>query len=416
VFTTTTNLPGSAQDIDKYRLIETRGIMDELVSLGKELKGLRICHVNSTPFGGGVAELLVSYIPLLRGLGITADWQIIRGNHHFFTITKGFHNALQGAKFDPIKKTKVRREYLSQNLANARELDKNYDVFIINDPQPAALRHFLPESQAKWIWRCHIDSSKPDKAVWDFLRPYVESHDAAIFTTKEFIPKSLKMDRIATMAPAINPLSPKNFFINRDVSRELLESLGIDPRRHLITQVSRFDQWKDPFGTIAAYRLAKAQIPGLQLAMIGSFAPDDPESWDMHAAIHEVAVGDDDLFIFSNLTGVGNMEVNAFQRASEIVIQKSIREGFGLVVAEALWKGTPVIAGNTGGIPLQMPGELSEYLVNSVEETADKIVYLLKNPEVRDRLGRLGQQVVTDNFLMPRLAKDELTLIKSLLP
>lgn len=406
----------SAQDIDKYRLIETRGIMDELVSLGKELKGLRICHVNSTPFGGGVAELLVSYIPLLRGLGIKADWQIIRGNHNFFSITKGLHNALQGAKFDPIKETKVRREYLSQNLANARELDKNYDVFIINDPQPAALRHFLPESQAKWIWRNHIDSSKPDKAVWDFLRPYVESHDAAIFTTEKFIPKKLKMDRIATMAPAINPLSSKNFFIDRDVSRELLESLGIDPQRHLITQVSRFDQWKDPFGTIAAYRLAKAQIPGLQLAMIGSFAPDDPESWDMHAAIHEVAVGDDDLFIFSNLTGVGNMEVNAFQRASEIVIQKSIREGFGLVVAEALWKGTPVIAGNTGGIPMQMPGELSEYLVDSVEETADKIVYLLKNPEVRDRLGRLGQQVVTDNFLMPRLARDELSLIKSLLP
>jgi trehalose synthase len=406
----------SAQDIDKYRLIETRGIMDELVSLGKELKGLRICHVNSTPFGGGVAELLVSYIPLLRGLGIKADWQIIRGNHNFFTITKGLHNALQGAQFDPIKETKVRREYLSQNLANARELDTNYDVFIINDPQPAALRHFLPESQAKWIWRNHIDSSKPDKAVWDFLRPYVESHDAAIFTTEKFIPKKLKMDRIATMAPAINPLSSKNFYIDRDVSRELLESLGIDPQRHLITQVSRFDQWKDPFGTIAAYRLAKAQIPGLQLAMIGSFAPDDPESWDMHAAIHEVAVGDDDLFIFSNLTGVGNMEVNAFQRASEVVIQKSIREGFGLVVAEALWKGTPVIAGNTGGIPMQMPGELSEYLVDSVEETADKIVYLLKNPEVRDRLGRLGQQVVTDNFLMPRLARDELTLIKSLLP
>jgi trehalose synthase len=389
--------------------------MDEVVSLGKELKGLRLCHVNSTPFGGGVAELLVSYIPLLRGLGIKADWQIIRGNQHFFTITKGLHNALQGAQFDQINETKIRREYLSQNLANARELDKNYDVLIINDPQPAALRHFSPESQAKWVWRSHVDSSNPDKAVWDFLRPYVENHDAAIFTTEKFIPKQLNVGRVATMAPAIDPLSSKNFFIDRDVSRELLESLGIDPQRHLITQVSRFDQWKDPFGTIAAYRLAKAQIPGLQLAMIGSFAPDDPESWDMHSAIQEVAAEDKDLYIFSNLTGAGNMEVNAFQRASEVVIQKSIREGFGLVVAEALWKGTPVIAGNTGGIPLQMPGELSEYLVDSVEETAEKIVYLLKNPGVRDHLGHLGQQVVTDQFLMPRLVRDELTLIKNLL-
>lgn len=402
-------------DIDKYRLIETRGIIDEIVELGRELKGLRLCHINSTPFGGGVAELLISYIPLLKALGIKAKWQIIRGNHQFFSITKNLHNALQGAKFDQIEQDKIQRKYLSQNLANARELDKNYDVFVVNDPQPAALRHYLPKNKAKWIWRSHVDSSQPDEKVWNFLRPYVETHDAAVFTTPEFVPKKLKIGQIATMTPAIDPLSSKNFFIEREVSRELLESLGVDPRRHLITQVSRFDQWKDPFGTIAAYRLAKAKIPGLQLAMVGSFAPDDPEAWDMHAALHDEAREDKDLFILSNLTGVGNMEVNAFQRASEIIIQKSTREGFGLVVAEALWKGTPVIAGNTGGIPLQMTGELSDYLVNSIEECAEKIIYLLERPELRNHLGKVGQQVVTDNFLMPRLVRDELKLIKSLL-
>jgi len=401
-------------DIDKYRLIEARGIIDEVVRLGEELKGLRVCHINSTPFGGGVAELLVCLIPVLRSLGIEADWQIIRGDRRFFTITKGLHNALQGATFDDINKESTRREYQSHNSSNARELDLNYDVFIVNDPQPAALRHYLPDSKAKWIWRCHVDSSEPDDTVWDFLRPYIEEHDAAVFTTEAFIPKNLNIAKVAIMAPAICPLSSKNMFIERYVCRELVENLGFDINRLLITQVSRFDRWKDPFGTIAAYRLAREKIPGLQLALVGSFAPDDPESWDIHAALSAEAMKDGDILIFSNLTGVGNMEVNAFQRASDVIVQKSIKEGFGLVVAEALWKETPVIAGNAGGIPLQMTGELSDYLVDSVEECAEKIVYLLENPAVSERLGKEGKEIVRERFLMPRLARDELNLIKSL--
>ncbi|TRZ47894.1 MAG: glycosyltransferase [Dehalococcoidia bacterium] len=401
-------------DINKYRMVEARGVIDEVVSLGEELKGLRLCHINSTPFGGGVAEMLVSYIPLLCSVGIKADWQIIRGDRRFFTITKGLHNALQGAPFEEIKKESIRRVFQSNNLSNARELDPHYDVFIVNDPQPAALRHYLPESKAKWIWRCHVDSSQPDETVWNFLRPYVEEYDAAVFTTKEFIPKDLHLAKMATMAPAIGPFSSKNMFIKRYVCRELAENLGFDTNRLLITQVSRFDRWKDPFGTIAAYKLAKEKIPGLQLAMIGSFAPDDPESWDMHAAISAEANKDPDIFVFSNLTGVGNMEVNAFQRASDVIVQKSIREGFGLVVAEALWKETPVVAGNAGGIPLQMTGDLSNYLVDSVEECAEKIVYLLENPAVSKRLGEEGREIVRQNFLFPRLIRDELRLIKSL--
>jgi trehalose synthase len=401
-------------DINKYRLIEARELIDELVSLGEELKGLRLCHINSTPFGGGVAEMLVCQIPLLCSLGIKADWQVIRGDRRFFTITKGLHNSLQGAPFEGIKKESIRRIYQTNNLTNSGELDPNYDVFIVNDPQPAALRHYLPDSKAKWIWRCHVDSSQPDEAVWNFLRPYIEEHDAAVFTTKEFIPKDLHLDKIVTMAPAISAFSSKNMFIKRYVCRELVENLGFDTGRLLITQVSRFDRWKDPFGTIAAYQLAKEKIPGLQLALIGTFAPDDPESWDMHAAISDEANKDDDIFVFSNLTGVGSMEVNAFQRASDVIVQKSIREGFGLVVAEALWKETPVVAGNAGGIPLQMTGELSNYLVNSVEECAEKIVYLLENPAISQQLGKVGREIVRQNFLFPRLIRDELRLIKSL--
>jgi len=401
-------------DIDKYRMVATKKAMDELVSLGEELKGLRVCHVNSTPFGGGVAELLVCVIPLLRAVGIEADWQVIRGDRTFFTITKGLHNALQGAAFADIESERLRGNFRANNQENAQELDPNYDVFIVNDPQPAALPHYLPDSPAKWIWRCHVDSSQPNEAVWRFLRPYIEEYDAAVFTTWEFVPRDLDVDEIAIMTPAIGPLSSKNMFIKRYICRELIGNVGIDTQRPLVTQVSRFDRWKDPFGTIAAYRLAKEKIPEVQLAMIGSFALDDPEAWDMHAALSEEAIKDDDMFIFSNLSGAGNMEVNAFQRASDVIVQKSIREGFGLVVSEALWKETPVIAGNAGGIPLQMTGELSNYLVNTVEECAEKIVYLLENPEVGIRLGKLGKKIVQRNFLTPRLARDELRLIKSL--
>jgi trehalose synthase len=402
-------------NINKYRLILDRETIDEVVTLGEEFKGLRVCHINSTPFGGGVAELLVSHIPLLRSLGVKADWQVIRGDRRFFTITKGLHNSMQGAKFTATRAESWRDLYLSINKVNAAQLDAEYDVFIVNDPQPAAMRHYLPDSKAKWIWRCHVDSSQPDETVWRFLRPYIEEHDAAVFTTSKFIPKNLNLKKIATMAPAIDPFTSKNMFIKRYLCREMLETLGIDRHRPLITQVSRFDRWKDPFGAITAYQIAKEKVPGLQLAMIGSFASDDPEGWEMYAALNEEANKDDDIIISSNLTGVGNMEVNAFQRASDLIVQKSIREGFGLVVAEALWKGTMVVAGNAGGIPLQMPGELGNYLVDNIEQCAEKIVYLLQNPQQRERLGQEGHEVITRHFLTPRLVRDELALIKELM-
>jgi trehalose synthase len=401
--------------LDKYRLVLERNLLDEVEELGRELQGLRLCHINSTPFGGGVAELLVSYITLLRGLGIKADWQIIRGDRRFFTITKGLHNALQGAEGPLLGKESIRRSYLTSNLTNCRELDPNYDVFVVNDPQPLALRHYCNNSQAKWLWRCHVDSSEPDKEAWQFLRPYVEEYDAAIFTMRSFAPSDLKGPHIAVMAPAIDPFSSKNMNLSRRQCRMMLENLGLDRNRPIVIQVSRFDAWKDPFGVMEAYRLAKQEIPGLQLAFIGSFAGDDPEGWELYASLHEEANKDDDIHVFSNLTGVGGMEVNAFQTASDVVVQKSLKEGFGLVVAEALWKRTPVVAGNAGGIPMQMSGRLSEFLVDSVEACAERIVYLLEHPELAEELGREGKSHIKRNFLMPRLIRDELSLIKSLL-
>ncbi|MHC4537938.1 MAG: glycosyltransferase [Planctomycetota bacterium] len=401
------------KSIDKYQTIYDDGYIDELKSLAKDLKGLRLCHINSTPFGGGVAELLLSYIPLVRDLGLTADWQVITGDRRFFDITKSLHNAIQGAQYPLLERT-TERIYLSNNLENAKELSTDYDVFIVNDPQPAALRHFCDEKHAKWIWRCHIDSSEPDHYAWQFLRPYVEEYDAAIFTMEKFVPADLHIPVVVIVAPAIDAFSPKNLPLPKDLCRDILDNQGIDRNRPLMVQVSRFDPWKDPFGVIKAYKIAKEKIPGLQLALVGSLAGDDPEGWQMYAAIHDEANKDADIDVFSNLTGVGNMEVNAFQTAANVVIQKSIKEGFGLVVAEALWKETPIVAGNAGGIPMQMPGKLSSYLVNSVEECANKTIHLLENPEVSVDLGADGKENVRRNFLTPRLIRDELALVKQL--
>ncbi len=403
------------KDIDKYRMLLGSELIDEIKALAQDLKGLRLCHINSTPFGGGVAELLSSLIPLVRGAGIYADWQVIRGDRRFFTITKSLHNALQGSDYPLLMKEATQKAYKTNNLENARELDPNYDVFVVNDPQPAALRHFCDVDQARWIWRCHVDSSEPDEATWQFLRPYVEEYDAAVFTMEKFVPSDLKLPQIAIMAPAIDPFSTKNMPLPSSLWREMLDNLDIDKSQPLISQISRFDPWKDPFGVMTVYRLAKEKIPGLQLALITSFAGDDPEAWDIFAQVHEEADKDPDIHIFSNLTGVGNMEVNAFQSASGVVIQKSIKEGFGLVVSEALWKETPVVAGNTGGIPLQMTGALGQYLVTSIEECAEKVVYLLEHREVARELGQRGKEHITQNFLMPRLLRDELALIKGLM-
>jgi len=402
------------KEIDKYRFLLAAELFDEINSLARDLKGLRVCHINSTPFGGGVAELLFSYIPIVRSLGIHADWQVIRGDRRFFAITKSMHNALQGAEY-PLLDQMTQRVYLSNNQSNARELDPNYDVFVINDPQPAALRYFCQGIQAKWIWRCHVDSSEPDKEAWQFLRPYIEEFDAAIFTKSEFVPSDLKGPHIAIMPPAIDPLSSKNMPLPKaEVCQTMIDNLRLDSNRPLIVQVSRFDLWKDPFGVIEVFRLAKQKVPGLQLALVGSLAGDDPEGWELYAAINEEADKHEDVHVFSNLNGVGNMEVNAFQTASDVVIQKSIKEGFGLVVAEALWKGTPVVAGNAGGIPLQMAGRLSEYLIDNIEECADKVVFLLEHRELAEELGREGAEHIRNNFLTPRLIRDELSLVKQL--
>ena len=395
--------------VDAYQGLAPDAIMDRLRRCGQELRGLRLLHLNATSFGGGVSELLRSTVALLRDLGIRADWKVIAGDPTFFQVTKKIHNGLQGAtqELTPVEMS----AYQSTTERNAQLLEGDFDVIVVHDPQPAGVPAVRGKGKATWIWRCHIDTAEPNQQVWDFMRPYIGVFDAAIFTMREFVPSAFPVEHVHVIAPAIDPLSPKNMPLEDQTARRLLNWLGLSLEHPLVSQVSRFDPWKDPLGVIAAYRLARQEVKDLQLALVGSMALDDPEGWEVLRQIQGEARGDPHIRVFSNLTGVGNVEVNAFQRLSRVAVQKSIREGFGLVVSEALWKGTPVVAGRAGGIPLQMAHGAGGLLVDTVEECARGIVDLLGDPVRAAELGRAGRERVRQHFLLPRLLLEELELI-----
>jgi trehalose synthase len=387
-------------------------ILEALDREAERLRGARILHLNATPYGGGVSELLRSGVPLLADLGLDVDWHVITGDEPFFRVTKSIHNGLQG---DPNSISAADRDaYLSTSARNAELLGDDYDFVVVHDPQPAAILPLHGKGNAKWVWRCHIETSVPNRDTWEFLRGFLSDYDAAVFTLREFVPPDLPIAKIAVIPPAIDPLSPKNLPLARITATQVLDWIGVRLDSPLVTQVSRFDPWKDPLGVIAAYRLAREEVPGLQLALVGSMALDDPEGWDLYRQIQQEAAGDDRIKLFTNLTGVGNIEVNAFQRLSSVVLQKSLREGFGLVVSESLWKGTPVVAGRAGGIPLQLADGTGGVLVDSTEATAAAMVELLGDPALAEDLGRRGRARVHEHFLLPRLLLNELMLLNEL--
>jgi len=399
------------QSLEKYEPIAGRDAVDELRQLTAPLRGSRVAHISATPYGGGVSELLRSLVPLYRALDIAADWLVISGSHEFFQVTKSFHNALQGAAFELTDEAK--QTYLSHSARIASALEERYDVIVVHDPQPAALRALREPAGARWIWRCHIDTSTPDPAVLAFLQPFIAAYDALVFTMDEFVPEALRRLRIAIMPPGIDPLSPKNMTAPSDLCQQIVEWSGVHLDRLLISQVSRFDPWKDPLGVIEVYRRVREALPGTQLALLGQMALDDPEGWAMYRDIVAETQADPDIHVLTNFTGVGNMEVNAFQCCSNVVLQKSLKEGFGLVVSETLWKGTPVVAGRAGGIPLQMPEGTGGYLIDSIDECVEKAVRLLRDPREGEALGAAGRAHVREHFLITRLLADELRLLQS---
>ncbi len=399
------------QSIDAYRQSAGDAAVERVREQARRVEGLRVLHLSATPYGGGVAEILRSQVPLLRDLGLAADWRLIAGDERFFHATKRLHDGLQGS--DGELRLDQRDAYLSTSRENAEQLDLDYDLIVVHDPQPLALARMVDHCRARWIWRCHIDTSEPDPETWAFLRPFLDPFDVAVFTLSSFVPPDFPL-RVAVIPPAIDPESPKNLPLDDHLARRVLDWIGVDLDRPLVTQVSRFDPWKDPFGVLAAYRLARQEVPDLQLALVASMALDDPDAWEVYRRIQSEVHSDPGVHLFTNLTGVGNIEVNAFQALSAVTIQKSLREGFGLVVSESLWKHTPVVAGRAGGIPLQVQDGVAGYLVDSVPECADRLVELLRDGELRREMGLHGHEVVRSRFLLPRLLEDELELYASL--
>ena len=406
------SVPTTPKSLEAYRPVIGEERTEEILWLADRLRGARVLNVNATAFGGGVAEILGTLVPLMNDIGLATDWQVMKGGDEFFNVTKAMHNSLQGMYYDWTPE--MREIWLNYNHLNADLFDESYDYVIIHDPQPAAIPTFLEERlgerAGKWVWRCHIDLTDAQVQVWDFLRPHVEKYDGAIFTLPNYVKDDLQGVEVFCAPPAIDPLSAKNVDLPTDTVNQILERYGVDPARPMITQISRFDPWKDPLGVIDVYRAAKNEFPELQLVLVASMASDDPEGWDWYERTVRRAGEDFDIHILSNLNGVGNIEVNAFQRAARAVIQKSVREGFGLVVSEALWKGRPVVAGNVGGIPLQIVNGKTGFLVNSAEECLEKVLFLLHNREEAERMGATGIEYVRDNFLTTRYLRDYLSI------
>jgi len=379
-----------------------------LRALAGRVAGRSMQHINSTPVGGGVAEILTRLVPLLRELGVDATWDVIKGDQAFFGVTKAFHNALHGK---PEQVTAQMYDIFRANTeTNLRDMNFTGDTIFVHDPQPAGLVARKQEIGRHWVWRCHIDVSAPQPDVWEFLRPSIELYDAAIFSMPDFAQR-LPMPQFR-IAPSIDPLSDKNKTVDASLITRVLEKYRIDPNRPVLTQISRFDRFKDPLGVIAAYNLVKKRHR-CQLVLAGGGAPDDPEGEEVLHEVQQAAAADPDIHVLL-LPPFSDLEINALVRGSTVIIQKSIREGFGLTVSEALWKRKPVVGGATGGIKLQVIDGITGYLVHSAEGAATRIMQLLSDRKLRERMGENGYRHVRQNFLVTRHVRDYLLTMLAL--
>jgi len=395
-----------------YTHIAGRGLIDRIRELAEPLKGKSVLHVSATAFGGGVSEILYTLVPLMRDVGLDAHWQVILGREEFFNVTKLMHNSLQGDR--RAISDQDWEVFQAYNAMNAQSLEGEWDAIIVHDPQPAGMKANVPDRARRWIWRCHIDLSEPNEETLERMLPLISDYDASVWHLEQYVPAGLDGGIRRICPPAIDPLSPKNMALSPDDAAFVCEQFGIDSDRPLICQVSRFDPWKDPVGVIDAYRIVREEIPGVQLALVGSMATDDPEGWQFFHSTFAHAAGDADIKILNNLKNVGAIEVNAFQSQADVCMQKSVREGFGLTVTEALWKGRPTIGGDVGGIPLQIEDGRTGFLVSTPEQAAERSAEILRDPELAKRMGRAGKEHARQNFLTPRLLRDWLELFTDL--
>ncbi len=399
------------RSVEDYRKIVGDGAISSIYKKARKLYGKHIVNINSTYQGGGVAEMLSSIVPLMNEIGIEAGWRILHGNPDFFSITKKFHNALQGEK---INLSEIKKKlYLRTNQDFSTFTHINHDVVIVHDPQPLPLVRFYSKRQP-WVWRCHIDLSSPNEEIWDFIKEYILRYDLVIVSSEKYRKKDLPVEQ-RIISPAIDPLSSKNMEIPASMIKKYLKKYEIPFDKPIISQVSRFDKWKDPEGVLRVFEAVRKKVD-VRLVLCGSTASDDPEAWKIYSKVEKraepfVKSGDVILITIEN-----DILVNALQRISSVVIQKSKREGFGLTVTEALWKGRPVVASKVGGIPLQIEDGKGGYLVESQrpEEFAERIVEILKNPNLGETMGKNGRERIRENFLITRLLSDYLDLLNYL--
>lgn len=395
-----------------YARVAGPDVIRQLRLLAEPMRGLRVVHVNSTRRGGGVAEILEKLVPLTAELGLEARWEVIEGSPEFYQCTKLFHNALQGQEAHV--SASLIREYERVNEVNAERLGAalaGADVVFVHDPQPAALLRHFPHRRGKWIWRCHIDASHPFRPVWTYLRSLVSAYDASVFSLADFA--QMLPHPSYLIPPSIDPLSAKNVDLPESDVDACCAGFGIDRTRPLVVQVSRFDRFKDPVGVVTAFRLAKSFVPGLQLVLAGGGAADDPEGEIVLREVESAAGGDPDIHVLL-LPADANDVINALQRAADVVMQKSLKEGFGLTVTEALWKAKPVIGGNTGGIRLQVVDHQTGFLVSSPEGAALRLRHLLHDRRRSAEMGLAGREHVHQNFLVTRQLREYLTLMLGL--
>lgn len=400
------------ETLQKYAQVAGEDVVGHLRQLANPIKGMRVVHINSTRIGGGVAEILNKMVPLMQELGLETSWEIIEGKQEFYQCTKNFHNALQGDKIS-ISNT-LYEAYEKTNAETAERLGaklQDADVVIVHDPQPAALIQHFPQRKGKWVWRCHIDVSKPFRPVWKYLRNHVQRYDASIFSLSTFaqpLPHPIYL-----IPPSIDPLHEKNIELDPQEVQAVYSRFQIDPHRPMILQVSRYDRFKDPIGVIQAYKMAKKFVPSLQLVLAGGGASDDPEGELVLNEVREAAKDDSDIHVLL-LPGDAHRTINALQTAADIVLQKSVKEGFGLTVTEAMWKNKPVIGGDTGGIRIQVVNYHTGFLVNTPEGAALRVRYLLSNRDKLREMGNKAKEFVRENFLITRHLREYLTLIVGL--
>jgi trehalose synthase len=397
-----------AVNVNDYARIVGRPVIDELYLLAERLEGKRIQNINSTAVGGGVAEILVRMIPLLRQLGVDAKWDVIKGNERFYTITKNIHNALHG------KGVELTPEdiaiFLDVNRTNAEQIDLSNDIVFIHDPQPVGLIEKRSQFGNKWVWRCHIDLVEANPSIMAFIKSFADRYDAAVFSSPSFAREDFSIPQ-ALISPSIDPLSEKNRELAQSEIENILNRYNFDAEKPIVTQISRFDYLKDPVGVIKVFRMVRKYID-CQLLLAGGGATDDPEGLQVLHDVQVEAAADPDIHVLL-LPPSSDLEINALVRASAVVLQKSIREGFGLTVSEALWKAKPVIASGVGGIPLQIRHQYSGILTYSLEGTAFYLKQLLQDPEYARKLGQNGREHVKNNFLITRHIRDYMMLFLS---